>query len=645
MSDALGWRALPPAAQLYVAAVITVGAAEIVAFFPTAYPRPALFVCLLVASCLASAWKVNLPIHLASGSTLSVSYAADLMALLLLGPRHAMIIAVIGAWTQCSFHVKRTYPIYRTVFSTAAEAITMIATGLAYTALGGQPEPADFPALAQPLIGAIATYFAVNTGLVAAAIALSSGRTIWSVWREEFLWSGVSFIVAATAGAAAAIVVQRGDHWLAILMVAPVYVTYRTYRTFIGRLEDQKQHAADSQRLHRQAVEALEQAHQAERAKDQFLAMVSHELRTPLNAMLGWADMLRSGKLDESRRDRACQAIFDSAKRQARLIDELLDIARITSGKLQLDPTTIDLADVVRSAVDVVKPAADAKRIQVNVEIDPGIGAIYGDGARLQQVAWNLLSNAVKFAPESGVVGVRLRRNGTVVELVVTDSGEGIPDDFLPLVFEPFRQADGSTTRRHGGLGLGLSIVKRLAEAHGGSVSGASRGKGCGATFTVRLPAMLRAGVSHASAGDSAAASQDREQPEASLSGLRVLVVDDDEESVRVVAAHLERHQALVLTAASAGDALALVQRERIDVLLADIAMPNEDGYTLIRKVRALPAPAAAIPAAALTAFVRDEDRRQALGAGFQVHLAKPIDPHALVDAVARLGHRSHVSV
>jgi len=341
----------------------------------------------------------------------------------------------------------------------------------------------------------------------------------------------------------------------------------------------------------------------------------------------------------------ACQAIFDSAKRQARLIDELLDIARITSGKLQLDPTTVDLADVVRSAVDVVKPAADAKRIQVNVEIDPGIGAIYGDGARLQQVAWNLLSNAVKFAPESGVVGVRLRRNGTVVELVVTDSGEGIPDDFLPLVFEPFRQADGSTTRRHGGLGLGLSIVKRLAEAHGGSVTVASRGKGCGATFTVRLPAMLRAGVSHASAGDSAAASQDREQPEASLSGLRVLVVDDDEESVRVVAAHLERHQALVLTAASAGDALALVQRERIDVLLADIAMPNEDGYTLIRKVRALSAPAAAIPAAALTAFVRDEDRRQALGAGFQLHLAKPIDPHALVDAVARLGHRSDVSV
>src|SRR5207245_2735462 len=234
----------------------------------------------------------------------------------------------------------------------------------------------------------------------------------------------------------------------------------------------------------------------------------------------------------------------------------------------QWGPAPSGVADVVRSAVDVVRPAADAKRRQVNVEIDPGIGAIYGDGARLQQVAWNLLSNAVKFAPESGVVGVRLRRNGTVVELVVTDSGEGIPDDFLPLVFEPFRQADGSTTRRHGGLGLGLSIVKRLAEAHGGSV-----------------------------------------------------------------------------TVASAGDALALVQRERIDVLLADIAMPNEDGYTLIRKVRALPAPAAAIPAAALTAFVRDEDRRQALGAGFQVHLAKPIDPHALVDAVARLGHRSHVSV
>ena len=645
MNDALGWRALPPAAQLYVGAVIAVGATEIVAFFPTTYPRPALFVCLIVASCLASAWKVNLPIHLASGATLSVSYAACLMALLLLGPRHAMIVAIVGVWTQCSFHAKRTYPVYRTVFSAAAEAITIIATGLVYTALGGQPEPTDFPALAKPLVGAIATYFAVNTGLVAAAIALSSGRTIWSVWREEFLWSGVSFIVAGTAGAAAAIVVERGDHWLAILMIAPVYVTYRTYRTFIGRLEDQKQHAADSQRLHRQAVEALEQAQEAERAKDQFLATVSHELRTPLNAMLGWADMLRTGKLDESRRNRACQAIFDSAKRQARLIDELLDIARITSGKLQLDPTTVDLADVVRSAVDVVKPAADAKRIQVNVEIGPGIGAIYGDGARLQQVAWNLLSNAVKFTPESGTVGVRLRRTGTVVELVVTDSGEGISDDFLPSVFEPFRQADGSTTRRHGGLGLGLSIVKRLAEAHGGSVTAASRGKGRGATFTVRLPAMLGVGAPHASAADHAAANDDRAELEASLSGLRVLVVDDDEESVRVVAAHLEQHQAIVLTAASARDALAIVQRERIDVLVADVAMPNEDGYTLIRKVRALSAPAAAIPAAALTAFVRDEDREQALGAGFQVHLAKPIDPHALVATVARLGHRAPAAI
>jgi signal transduction histidine kinase/ActR/RegA family two-component response regulator len=639
VNDALGWRALPPAAQLYVGTVIAVGAAEVVAFFPTSYPRPVLFVCLLVASCLASAWKVNLPIHLASGSTLSVSYAACLMALLLLGPRHAMIVAVVGVWTQCSFHVKRTYPVYRTVFSAAAEAITIIATGLVYTALGGRPEPADFAALAEPLVGTIVTYFVVNTGLVAAAIALSTGRTIWDVWREEFLWSGVSFIVAGTAGAAGAIVVQRGDHWLAILMIAPVYATYRTYQTFIGRLEDQKKHAAESQRLHQQAVEALAQVQQAERARDQFLAMVSHELRTPLNAMLGWADMLRSGRLEDARRQRACQAIFDSAKRQARLIDELLDIARITSGKLKLEPTMIELADVVRSAVDVVKPAVDAKRIQLTVDVDPAIGSMYGDGARLQQVAWNLLSNAVKFTPESGTIGVQLRRAGTLVEFVVIDNGEGIADDFLPSVFEPFRQADGSMTRRHGGLGLGLSIVRHIAEAHGGSVSVASRGKGHGATFTVRLPAVAaRVESPQGAVDDRTVAHEGSAQALASLKGLRVLVVDDDEESVHVVAAHLEQHQAIVLTAASASDALALVERERIDVLLADVAMPNEDGYTLIRKVRTLSAPAAAIPAAALTAFTREEDRQQALAAGFQTHLAKPVDPNALVEAVARLG-------
>jgi PAS domain S-box-containing protein len=261
----LAWRALPPAARRYVATVIVLGAAALVAFFPLTFPRPALFAVLLVASCVTSVWKVNLPIAPSSGSTLSVSYAADLMSLLLLGPRHAVLIAVAGAWTQCVFRVRRPYPLYRTVFSAAAEAVTMAATGLSYGWLGGPIGPLDFSGVSRPLVAAIATYFFVNTGLVAGAIGRSTGRPVWSVWRDDFLWSGASFMVAGGAGAVAAIVIGRGEHWTALLMLAPVYLTYRTYELFVGRLEDQKRHIAETQQLHHEAVDALLQARQAER--------------------------------------------------------------------------------------------------------------------------------------------------------------------------------------------------------------------------------------------------------------------------------------------------------------------------------------------------------------------------------------------
>ena len=267
-SGGLSWRALPPAARHYVAAVIVVGAVALAASFPLSLPHPALFLVLLVVSCVTSVWKVNLPISLASGSTLSVSYAAHLTSLLLLGPRHAVLIAVAGAWTQCVFRVKRPYPVYRTVFSMAAEAITMTAAGLSYGWLGGPLQPLAFSGLSRPLVGAIATYFVVNTGLVAGAIGLSTGRSAWTVWREDFLWSGASFMVAGGAGAAAAVVVGRGEHWTALLMLAPVYLTYRTYELFVGRLEDEKRHLVETQRLHQEAVDALLQARQAERDLD-----------------------------------------------------------------------------------------------------------------------------------------------------------------------------------------------------------------------------------------------------------------------------------------------------------------------------------------------------------------------------------------
>ena len=652
----LTWDTLPIGARLYVVAVIGLGAAALLSFLPRTLPDLWRFVFVLVAACLTSAWKLNLPIPLASGATLSVSYAADMMALLLLGPRLAVVIAAIGVWIQCTVHVKRRYPLYRTVFSTAAEALTMAVTGVVYVQLGGAFGPFDVAVLTRPLVAAIAAYFVVNTALVAGAIGLSSERAAWRVWRDDFAWSAPSFIVAGTSGAAAAVIIERGMHWEAVLLLAPVYLTYRTYRLFVGRLEAEKRHAEETEKLHRATLAALDLARSAERAlaqekqaleaartaaesanrlKDQFLATVSHELRTPLNAILGWAEMLKSGALRDEKRDHAHAAIMNNARRQARLIEELLDVARIMSGKLRIDRGIVDVHEIVTGALETIQPEAEAKGVRILVQIDERVGAFYGDGPRLQQVLWNLLSNGVKFTPSGGTVSIDIARRGHVGRIVVSDTGCGIPPGFLASAFEPFRQADGSTTRLHGGLGLGLAIVKHLVEAHGGTVSVESRGEGLGTTFTIHVPLAPDAERERSAAGSVARTAA----PEVSLRGLRVLVVDDDDESRNVVAVRLQTSGATVLTAPSASSAFETLERERVDVLLADIAMPDEDGYSLIRKLRSsYPPPLCMTPAAALTAFARDEDRQEAINAGFQVHLAKPVEAATLVNAVAALG-------
>ena len=687
----LTWRALPRIARAYVAAVVVTGIAAFVALFPISYPRPILFGCLLGSACLTSIWKVNMPIPLASSATLSVSTAVNVMTMLLLGAGPAVAVAVIGAWIQCTVNVSLPYPWYRTVFSASAQAITMTITSLTYAGLGGS-SGIDYSLSPLPVGGAIAAYFLVNSVLIAAAIALSTRRSVWVVWRDDCLWSGMSFVTAGLAGALAAAVIDRREPWSVALAAVLVYLTYRTYRLFVGRLSNEKtltsgvmtvlsDRIADTQRDYRQAVEALMETQMAERElahekgrlaetladmmrleelrarmlereqaarakaeqanhlKDQFLATVSHELRTPLNAILGWAEMLRNGALENNRRDRACQAIYTSARHQAQLVNELLDVARIMSGKLRLELAVMDLKDVVRGALEVVQPAADAKGIEISVDDDLPVAIVYGDTTRLQQVLSNLLSNAVKFTPRGGTVRLQLRCDDDAAELIVADSGQGIPPDFLPSVFEPFRQADGSTTRLHGGLGLGLSIVKHLVEAHNGTVTAASEGEGRGSTFTVRLPAAS----THSNQVEAIAADASRTASEADVDGIRfdgltVLVVDDDDESRQVMAAHLEGHRATVMTAASAAEALAVVRRERVDVLLADVGMPGEDGYGLIRKLRAQEAAGAAtIPAAAVTAFAGNEDRQRALQAGFTLHVAKPVDARSLVTAVARL--------
>jgi PAS domain S-box-containing protein len=396
--------------------------------------------------------------------------------------------------------------------------------------------------------------------------------------------------------------------------------------------------ALENALLYEQAEAARATAEREGRLKDEFLATLSHELRTPLHAILGWAHMLRDGGLDAPTAARAAETIARNAQAQSQLVSDILDMQRVVSGKMRLDVQDLDLLDVVEKAVDTVRPSAQAKGIDLRVTLDPLAGQGRGDAARLQQVAWNLLANAVKFTPRGGRVDVRLQHAGSVAELVVADTGPGVPPDFLPYVFERFRQADSSATRAHGGLGLGLSIARALVELHGGTVQ-AANAPGAGAVFTVRLPR------AHAVATEVAppAAGVPPEPPvwfEAapSLAGLTLLVVEDEPDSRELVARVLSRRGATVREAASADEAFAQLRRGPVDVIVCDIHMPGTDGHTFIRQVRERERETGGhVPAAALTASVSAADGLQALAAGFDVHLAKPVQPAELARAVASL--------
>ncbi len=385
---------------------------------------------------------------------------------------------------------------------------------------------------------------------------------------------------------------------------------------------------------------ARKQAEEANRTKDEFLATLSHELRTPLNAILGWAQVLRTGKLDPAAGARALETIERNARSQAQLIDDLLDVSRIITGKLRLDFKPVELRRIIDAALETVRPAADAKGILLDISIGPLASPVLGDADRLQQVIWNLLSNAIKFTPRAGRVEVRLREEGGNAVIRVSDSGIGIRPDFLPYVFDRFRQADGSITRTHGGLGLGLSIVRHLVELHGGTAEVESTGEGEGATFTVRLP--LRAELAEDDPLDRTGVTTPGlfSTPDL-LAGVRVVVVEDEADTRELLALALQQCGAEVAAFGSVPEALASFELAVPDVLLSDIGVPGEDGYSLIRKVRALePALGGNVPAAALTAYARAEDRLRALDAGYQTHLAKPVDPAELIATVARLAGR-----
>jgi CheY-like chemotaxis protein len=363
--------------------------------------------------------------------------------------------------------------------------------------------------------------------------------------------------------------------------------------------------------------------------------MVSHELRTPLNAILGWTQLMTKQGADHAVVTRGVDVIARNTRVQAQLISDLLDISRIVSGKLRLDIHHVDLPTVVADAIETVQKDADEKGVVIEGQLENTLGSIAGDPARLQQIVWNLLSNAIKFTPKGGTVTVRVRRLGADVEISVVDSGVGIKPDFLPYIFDRFKQADQSLTRRFGGLGLGLSIVKHLVELHGGSIRAQSPGEGQGAIFTIVLSASAHAETAGVEPGD---AQSHEAQPSDSLKGVRVLVVEDEPDTREFLDRFLRTYGADVVAVATATEALAMLPRCEADILLSDIGLPDMDGYDLMQQVRRLEAKnCGAIPAIALTAYARTEDRTRAFRAGYQAHLAKPVEPAELVATIASL--------
>jgi signal transduction histidine kinase/CheY-like chemotaxis protein len=547
----------------------------------------------------------------------------------------------------------------RTILLNAA--VLAISTFLAATALRvffGSPTEIVTAANSANFLGAICTmalvqYF-TNTSLIAVEKSYKINESVWQTWKKYYLWTSITCFAGASAAGIIAHLIHVYGFYAVLATVPIVVIIYFTYDIYLKNLqaseaqaglaqrhvEELSKYVADLRRSEEQRGQLLlreqrarTEAEAANRMKDEFLATLSHELRTPLTALYGWACLLTETTLADEVANKAAKAIERNARIQTQLIDDLLDVSRIISGKLHLDVRPMDLSSVTEAAISVVRPAADAKSIHLTYSHPQVVRAISGDFARLQQVIWNLLSNAVKFTPEGGRIEVRLDYSDTHAQLTVADTGKGISKDFLPHVFDRFRQADSSTTRGFGGLGLGLAIVRHLVELHGGTVNAESQGVNSGATFMTSFPLIstrLESPISHSGEHDSDDLSK--------LAGLRVLVVDDEMDTCQLVSHSITRRGAEVKTCGSAREALELLEQWRPDVLLSDIGMPGEDGYSLINKVRALPPEKGGqTPAAAFTAYAREQDRERALAAGYQMHIAKPISSDQLVSALARL--------
>ncbi|GAB1541814.1 hypothetical protein NUACC21_44870 [Scytonema sp. NUACC21] len=418
--------------------------------------------------------------------------------------------------------------------------------------------------------------------------------------------------------------------------ITPICNVNKTITHFVAIQRDitpRKRMEQERDRLLQKEQATRAEAEAANRIKDEFLAMLSHELRTPLTPILGWSKLLQTNKLSEAKLQEAMAAIEQHAKRQAKLVDDLLDLSQIVRGKLTLDLTVVSLVTTIAAALETVRLAAEAKSIHIKTMLDVTVGQVMGDPDRLQQVFWNLLSNAIKFTSEGGSITVELERVDGYAQISVTDTGQGISADFLPFVFDRFRQEDSTMTRQFGGLGLGLAISRQIVEAHGGTIVAESSGVGQGATFTIRLPLIKT----------SKQINSNSELPRSflNLSDIKVLVVEDDPGTRQFVAFALEQYKADVTTVASAQEALELLAQSKPDILVIDIGMPKVDGYSLMRQIAVMTSERGwDIPAIALTAYVGENDRRQALAAGFQIHLPKPIEPAELAEVVARFSSK-----
>jgi signal transduction histidine kinase len=499
--------------------------------------------------------------------------------------------------------------------------------------------------------------YVANTALIAVEKSYKIDESVWQTWKKYYLWTSITYFAGASAAGISARLIGTFGFY-AVIATAPIIIiiffTYWSYAKNIEASEAQAEVAqrhveelsgyiAELRRLEDVRNELLlgeqrarSEAEAANRVKDEFLATLSHELRTPLTSMLGWANVLRGSPINQAMLDKGLEAIERNARVQTQLIDDLLEVSRIVSGKLHLDVRPVELSSVIEAAITVVRPAADAKTIRLTSRYEPAIGAISADSARLQQIVWNLLSNAVKFTPEGGRIDVRLEQVDAHARLTVTDNGKGISPEFLPRVFDRFRQADSSTTRDYGGLGLGLAIVRHLVELHGGTVHAVSNGAGQGASFSVTFP-ILTGCIEPARPQNGA----QRRNGAPELNGLRVLIVDDEADARQIISTMIAQTGAEVKTCESAHEALQTLEEWRPHVLMSDIGMPGEDGYSLINKVRSLPPDRGGhTPAAAFTAYAREEDCNRALAAGYQMHIAKPVSSGQLVAMIADLAGR-----